>query len=123
MILWAYFDESGHSDDPNVHAVSVAGAVATTRAWTQLEREWKATLGEFGVKELHMKYLSHLRDEYKCWDVSQREKFLAQLLPIMNRHVSEYIGAAMVLVGNWRGRDEDLRARLRDPYYGASSMA
>lgn len=119
MTLWAYFDESGHTDDPNVHAVAVAGAIATTRAWTDLEREWRRVLSEFGATEFHMKYLSAFRGEYSGWSENRRRDFLGQLMALMNRHVEQYIGAAMPLAGNWRGHsDEEMRERLRDPYVG-----
>lgn len=45
--LTAYFDESGHSDDPALHFAGMAGFVAPLIAWEIIGKLWKrVTEGE-----------------------------------------------------------------------------
>ena len=65
-----------------------------------------------------MKLLAHFRGEFAGWDDRRRRGLLGELLPLMNREISEYVGRALVLPHSWRNTSEDRRERLRDPYYG-----
>ena len=65
-----------------------------------------------------MKLLSHFKGEFSGWDEGRRRALLGELLTVMNREVTEYIGQALVLPYAWRNTSEARRTRLRDPYYG-----
>jgi hypothetical protein len=42
LLLRAYFDESGHAKDPNLHFTGMAGFVAPTQVWDKVAERWNA---------------------------------------------------------------------------------
>ena len=116
MMLRAYMDASGKSDDPNSKMVTVGGAVASLEQWTQFETKWQKMLSDFGVSELHMKYLAHFKNEYETWTEDRRRSFLLQSIEIMNSHCEGYMGATMPLE-IFESLTEQQKALLNDPYY------
>jgi hypothetical protein len=70
-------DETGHSDDPNVHFSGMAGFVAPMAAWESFGEAWQAILDEFYLKEpFHMKDFAHFQGQFKHgWkEDEQKEK-------------------------------------------------
>jgi hypothetical protein len=92
--------------------------VATTQAWTRLERQWRAILRDFDVSVLHMRNFAHFRGEFSGWDDVRRRSMLGQLLPAMNQAVSAYIGESLILPSDWRNQPRARRDMLGDPYHG-----
>jgi|SRR5689334_20139890 len=43
VVLTGYFDETGHTNDPTLHFVSMAGFVARSEAWIEAVRRAKAS--------------------------------------------------------------------------------
>ena len=52
--LRGYYDETGHSADPNARLCGVAGAISTADKWEECELAWRATLERFEVRQFHM---------------------------------------------------------------------
>ena len=46
LSLSAYFDESGHADDPDCQFVGVGGLCAPAAAWNDLDDKWQGILNE-----------------------------------------------------------------------------
>lgn len=118
MALWSYFDESGHSEDPNVSVLSVGGAVSSVGGWKRLVPEWISVLEEFSVSQLHMRDFAHSKREFAGWTEDKRRAFLSRLVEIMTRDIDAYIGRVMDLPDDWRQSPLELRERLKDPYHG-----
>lgn len=118
LALYSYFDESGHSKDPRVSVLAVAGCVSSVAGWTRLVPGWIDTLAEFAVSALHMKDFAHGKGEFAGWKEDKRRAFLARLVGLMTRDIDAYIGEAMSLPEEWRQRPDEFRVRLADPYHG-----
>ena len=118
LALWSYFDESGHSEDPNCSVLSVGGAVSSVGGWKRLVPEWNAVLKEFSVSQLHMKEFAHSKREFVGWTEDKRRAFLSRLVGLMTRDVDTYIGRVMDLRDDWRESPGALRERLKNPYHG-----
>lgn len=120
MTLVGYFDETGDSEDPRISVVGVAGAIAPLESWVRLECEWQRITSVLGVREVHMKNLAHFRGEFSGWTEERRRDLLAPIFALMEREISDYIGAMMTLPTEWRAYSDDLRSRMVDPYYGCA---
>jgi hypothetical protein len=59
-MLTAYFDETGHADDPYLNFAGMAGFVAPYGAWVIFEEQWKDTLRNADLtKPFHMREFAH----------------------------------------------------------------
>jgi hypothetical protein len=94
MTIWAYIDESGHPDDPNIRAFALGGCLGFPHEWNAFEEEWKHTLLEEGVSWFHMKDFENSKGQFSKWTKEQHQAFLGRLIEIMDRHVSAYVGFA-----------------------------
>ena len=64
----AYFDETGHSNDPNTGYVGIAGFVAPAGEWGIFEQHWNATLRNAGLDQpFHMVDFAHFRGQFEGW--------------------------------------------------------
>ena len=92
-----FFDESGHPEDPNCIALSVAGAFASASHWVELTQEWNSTLNKYGISALHMKEYAHSVGQYSDWKGKEdhRRQFLKDLFKIIERHIYGYVGATI----------------------------
>ena len=116
VMLRAYCDASGKSDNPNDVMVTIGGVVSSLEQWEQFEPEWSAMLDSFDITELHMKYLAHCRGEYEGWDESKRRSFLGHAVEIMDRHWEGYMGATMP-IEVFDSLEAAHKEKLVDPYF------
>jgi len=93
-----------YGDDSGTHQHSrtavVAGYVGQVAAWKRFGRQWNEVLKEFGVKQMHRADLEAFGGEYKRtkgWNEERRKKFLQRLYPIIDGHIKEPIGSAVIV--------------------------
>ncbi|HXG66476.1 MAG TPA: DUF3800 domain-containing protein [Blastocatellia bacterium] len=116
MPLTAYFDETGHSRDPQVNFVGMAGLAASAEKWEAFENEWAELLEEYGVPSLHMKEFAHGRGAFEGWAEVRRRRFLGQAIEIILNTGGMPVGAIVDLRA-YRQLDARVQEHLRDPYY------
>jgi uncharacterized protein DUF3800 len=117
--LTAYFDESGHADDPNLNFVGMAGFVAPLASWINFEDEWRNVLDIAGLKEpFHMKDFAHSEGQFKSWKKREekRQPFLRRLMEIISATGATPIGSAVSL-RDFFSLTPDQQSQFRDPYY------
>lgn len=99
LLLKAYLDDSGKSNDPAESITCIAGAIAPLQAWEELETEWKEVLQRFEVPYLHMKEYAHSSpgSPFDKWNGNEeiRTAFLSSLMDIMARKVYAVIGTTV----------------------------
>lgn len=114
-MLHAYFDESGHPDDPNSQVVSVAAIVSTQAGWHKFCDEWTLTLERYHVTRLHMKDYAHSRGEFATWkgDDTKRRDFLAELVSTVKATV-QFAHVSSLAGDDWKATmyDEDGGGKL-----------
>lgn len=118
-MITAYFDETGHADDPTLHFVGMAGFVAPSTAWISLESEWQDTLEKAGLREaFHMKDFAHRAGQFTEWKGQEEKRRLlfGRLIEIIRETNAKPIGAAVSL-RDYETLTEDQRSQFRDPYY------
>lgn len=123
LSLMAYFDESGHARDPNLHFTGMAGFVAPRRVWAELEKKWNAitSSSEYALEQpFHMREFVHkeTRSQFKDWTQPRKDNLYRSLIQILVE--SEVIPTGCI-VSN--AAFESLSARqqigLRSPYFVA----
>ena len=107
-------DELGIHDGSPV--VTVGSYVATPKQWKLWTKDWNAAKAP--IKVFHASDCEALVEEFKGWDEERRNKFVANLLPVLPRfklkglvvgiNLNDYNAAL-------KGRD-DLRKLLGTPY-------
>jgi hypothetical protein len=85
MMLTAYLDESGHSQDQKVRFMGMAGLIATSEYWQHYEREWKRVLKDFQIPYFHMKEYAHSVGVFAGWkaDEPKRRALYGELMNVM----------------------------------------
>jgi hypothetical protein len=118
LVLRAYCDESGFSQDPAQSVVAIGGCVGTLEAWEKFDGEWKTLLREFNVSELHMKNYAHSVGEFTIWENNERKRraFMGSATELMGQHIAAYIGAAIYLP-DFACLPSTIKQRLGDPYF------
>jgi hypothetical protein len=116
MPLTGYFDETGHSRDPQVSCAGMAGMVASVEAWKVFETDWSSLLQEYSVSALHMKYFAHYKGDFEGWDEVKRRRFLGRAVDIILGTGGMPVGA-LVDLRAYRQLDTRVQERLTDPYY------
>ena len=93
----AYLDDSGSPDD--TLAVVVAGFVASDEQWERFERNWNATLKQFGVPLFHMREFAHSVGAFYKFKGNRedREWLLRQLLSHIKLRVRHSCGHAVIM--------------------------
>ena len=61
----AYFDASGQEHEHPY--MVVAGFVSSVTAWLEFSEEWKAVLGQYGIKTFHATDCQNWKGEFKDW--------------------------------------------------------
>ena len=123
-MLVAYFDETGHADDPILHFVGMAGFVAPSAAWINFESEWQDTLRKAGLKEaFHMKDFAHSAGQFAEWkgQEEKRQLLFGRLIEIIRETNAKPIGAAVSL-RDYKTLTEAQRSQFRNPYYLVSQI-
>jgi hypothetical protein len=116
-LLTFYGDDSGTHQSSRT--VTVAGYVGQVAAWKRFSREWNKVLKEFGVQQMHRADLEAFGGEYKRtkgWNEERRKKFLQRLYPIIDGHVKEPIGSAVIVEDFESIVPTDLKNRLGGAY-------
>ncbi len=98
--VWAYFDESGHPGDPNVHGFVVGGCVARVESWRTFDQEWSSVLGDFNLRWFHMRDFAHRRGPFNEWSEDRRRALLGQLIGLMTRYVDDFVGTKQRFSGD-----------------------
>ena len=79
----AYFDASGHEEDPQMEVVSVAGFVAPSEVWNEFETKWKERIGQDGLQTFHMSACANLRYAFEGWQDLKRQRLLQDLINLI----------------------------------------
>lgn len=85
LMLDAYFDETGHSADPNTRILGIAGCLTEAKLWKKVESKWKEALKSEGLPYFHMREYSFSVGEFKGWkgDEARRKKIYDALWKII----------------------------------------
>ena len=117
LLLTSFMDETGHSDDPNLHFAGMAGFVAPLTSWQILGAMWQEILNIFQLKEpFHMKDFAHFQGQFKGWSEHRRQLLFGALVNVILKSNSVPIGA-LVSLEDFRtlsGRQQEM---FVDPYY------
>jgi len=122
-MLTAYFDETGHAEDPKVHYTGVAGLVAPADAWRIFEERWRDTLEKAGFREpFHMKDFAHSKNQFECLKGREPErKILYKRLMEVIREADPIPIGAIVSIDDYRTLTPKQQTALggpqRYPYY------
>ncbi|MGE3154053.1 MAG: hypothetical protein AB7G48_18780 [Nitrospiraceae bacterium] len=81
----AYFDASGHQEDPQMPLVSVAGFIAPPDVWNDFEVKWKDRLAKDGLTVFHMSECANCEYDFQQWRAREpdRQRLLRDLLEII----------------------------------------
>jgi hypothetical protein len=96
--LTAYFDESGHADDPRCRFVGIGGLCAPLAAWEEFDEKWQGILDDqCGGQPFHMKEFSFGEGQFKEWSKPEREKLLGALVKTIKESKARPFGAVVSL--------------------------
>lgn len=122
LLLRAYFDESGHAKDPNLHFTGMAGFVAPTQVWHKVEERWKAVTvsPQYGLRRpFHMREFVH-KDlgQFKGWEQERKDSLYRSLIQILVEFEVIPTGC-IVSSAAFRSLNAQQQVALRSPYYVA----
>lgn len=102
---FAYIDESG--THAGARYCAVAGYRGSPEQWKRFDREWKAILAKYHIKEFHSKTFfsrkhirSRTKNPYQDWSDDQARTFLGELLTVIRKRKIRPVGCA-VKVGDF----------------------
>lgn len=119
LMLTAYFDETGHADDPVLSFAGMAGFVAPLGRWLNFEQQWKDALRNADLSHpFHMKEFAHYRGQFTSWEGQEekRRMLLGRLIEIILETGATPIGAAVSL-RDFESLTPTQQSQFRDPYY------
>ena len=117
--LTAYFDETGHADDPALAFAGMAGFVAPRGAWVNFEAHWQDALKNAGLNEpFHMREFAHSIGQFRNWKGKEelRRRFLGRLLEIILETGAKPIGA-VVSLRDFETLTEAQQLQFKNPYF------
>ena len=117
--LTSYMDETGHSNDPTLEYVGMAGFVAPFGAWEVFETEWSDLLRNAGLRgPFHMKEFAHSQGQFKSWKGKEelRRSFFGRAVKLVTETGGTPIGA-IVSLSAFRSLTQDQQTTFLDPYY------
>src|SRR5713226_2748642 len=81
MTFEAYFDESGHPQDRNVHAFSLIGFRAAPEVWMKFNNRWSSLLVKYDAPYFHRRELfsQSSKSPYRGWPLEKKRSFLIEL--------------------------------------------
>jgi hypothetical protein len=120
----AYFDASGDDTGKDTMVVSVAGFMAPTEVWMDIEGAWRESVNRAGIKKFHMVECANCTEEFAGWHEREndRQQLLRDLVKLMapltrkfscavplklyretlsNEYVNEPLYKAYALAGRW----------------------
>jgi hypothetical protein len=95
----AYFDASGHPDDPGVEFLTVGGFLASADNWVFFDRCWKRVLNKYGFPDLHMRKYRRSMDP-----------LIGDLIPVIQK-LTRYSFACTISLDDYRTNDERYQIR------------
>jgi hypothetical protein len=115
----AYFDESGHFDDPNLHFTGMSGFVAPARVWREVEVRWAAVLARYSIMgPFHMREFAHGIGQYEDWSRSRKDELYRALIATLV--AAELIPTGCVVSnGAFNSLKQAQQRLLRSPYFTA----
>lgn len=119
--LTAYFDETGHPDDPAREYVGMAGFVAPSSAWQIFNSEWSDLLTNAGLKEpFSMKHLAHFKGQFKPWKGNEelRQLFIGRAIKVIVNTGATPLGS-IVSMSSFQTLTIEQQRSFLDPYYVA----
>jgi len=117
--LTSYMDETGHSDDPNLDYVGMAGFVAPSGSWEVFDTGWKDLMRNAGLREpFHMKDFAHSRGQFKQWKGNEplRRALFGSAMKLIIETGATPIGA-LVSLSAFRSLTAAQQQSFLDPYY------
>lgn len=112
--MQAFFDESGHIDQPGYYAV--AGFIGSDYQWQELERLWRDALAAFGAPYMHMREFAHSKGPFTGWEKGPREGLMAAVVAALKESRLTAVGCAM-RVADFKALTEDQQSRMVSPYF------
>src|SRR6266581_2225647 len=119
----SYCDEFGHPKDPEKKFMGIAGLLAWSDKWENLQRRWKEVCKDEKIPEpFHMTDFVHHSEKFRSerWgDENERVRILNLLLPIIQEAEVMPIGASVVLRDYNSLSDAQKKKLGNSPYYVA----
>lgn len=115
-MLLAYADESGHAADLKCRHVGMAGIVAPSETWEELDRLWPTILARYRLENFHMREYAHRRGPFADWPEERRRTLMKELLDAI-ASLSPTIVGSVVSMHAWRALPASDSALFVDPYY------
>jgi Protein of unknown function (DUF3800) len=119
LMLEAYFDETGHDDDPNSRFCGILGCLAKAEDWERLERKWQKALSEAGIDFFHSTEFAHSTGQFKDgWkgDKKKRDDFYKYLLQIIGEVKPIFLGC-LIPMPAYRSLNGDVQNMLVSAYH------
>ncbi|HUS12562.1 MAG TPA: DUF3800 domain-containing protein [Pyrinomonadaceae bacterium] len=116
VMLTAYMDETGHSQDEKQRFNGMAGLLAPTWRWEELEPKWKQTLKDFKISCFHMKDFANRKREFEGWHELKRKKLYGKLLKHIEMAEPYPVGSILAMSDFLTLRPEQ-QAGFGDPYH------
>lgn len=85
LMLNAYFDETGHEDDPNAKIAGIGGLMAPAYGWEAFEQKWQKALDDEGFEYFHMSEFAQSVGQFRKWkdDPPERSAYYERLWDII----------------------------------------
>lgn len=117
--LLAYFDESGHSRDPDTKFLGIAGCLSEATIWHKVEREWKAVLESESLPYWHMREFAHSQGAFNKWKGNEckRREVYARLWQIILAAKVLPLGCFVPFSEYHQYFQEDYNKPFSEPYY------
>ena len=117
----AYIDESGTHDGSNVTTVAVI--LSRPTLWEEWSKRWNQTKAP--IKVFHSVECANLRGAFKGWTASDRDRYVAKLLPIIGEF--DFIGHLTGIdnrdVDRLASKTPRVRQEISSPYMICLQMA
>ena len=122
FMLRSYMDESGHSEDPNLHFAGMAGFVARWDQWEIFAPRWIDTLKNAGLKKpFHMKDFANFQGEFaEGWRSEndlKRKALLGRLLELIVETRAVPVGHIVSLEGFRSLTEAQQSGFAKNPYF------
>lgn len=119
LSLKAYFDESGHFSDPNIHFTGMAGFVAPASVWAEVEEKWEAVRSEYALQDpFHMRLFAHNQGQFRDWEKSRKDSLYRSLIQILVE--AELVPTGCVVSNSaFQSLNPRQQAAMRSPYFTA----
>lgn len=116
-MLRAYWDESGHAEDPRCRFVGMGGLVASTEGWSAFEPQWRSVLHKYGLASFHMREYVALGVKNKDeWPEERRKALMNELLQAIAL-AKPFVHGAVMDLSAWRALTTEERSYFRDPWF------